>query len=109
MIIQKRCVFIMDAVDAIVSYPVYNNMSDVLVLEIQGDDGEYVIEGRASDDGVWVPLAGINVSNYKMSPTQTSAGVYEYSVIGLRELRAKVISTSGTVTLLGQLINSMEG
>ena len=109
MVIQSNCSFVDNADTPIVSKTFVNGQGDVLSLQIDGANGVYYIEGRNNKDGDWVSIAGINISDF--SPCKngfTKAGLYELGIIGIREIRARIAETSGTVSIFGQIISSGE-
>ena len=109
MVIQKNCEFITNANTPIVSKHFPNSTGDILTLQISGANGVYYIEGRNKTKLDWVPLAGINLSDFSaVRDGFTKAGIYEIGVVGIRELRARVESTEGNVSLFGQIISTEE-
>lgn len=109
MIIQKNCNFITKASSPIVSKIFPNAVGDVLSLQISGADGVYKLEGRNSSTNDWVSLAGINLSNFAVERDGfTTAGIYEIGIVGIREMRVRVESTQGEVSIFGQIISTEE-
>ena len=109
MVIQKNCEFVKNSSTPIVSKPFPNAAGDVLTLQISGADGVYYVEGRNRSSHDWVPLAGINLSDFSAIRGKfTSAGLYELGIVGIRELRVRVESVSGEVTIFGQIISTEE-
>lgn len=109
MIIQKNCEFVKDSSTPIVSKTFPNSTGDVLALQIDGANGVYYVEGRNNSKSNWVPLAGINLSDFSAQRGKfTTAGIYEIGIVGIRELRARVESAEGNVTLFGQIISTEE-
>jgi hypothetical protein len=109
MVIQKNCDFIKSASAPKISKSFFNATGDVLTVQIMGDDGVYYIEGRNNSKFDWAPLAGINLSDFTVAKNGcTKAGVYEFGIVGIREIRARVESTSGEVSLFGQIISTEE-
>ena len=109
MVIQKNCNFITNATSPAESKVFSNATGDVLTLQISGADGVYKLEGRNHSQGDWVPLAGIDLSNFSMIKNGFSkAGLYEVGIIGIRELRATVESLQGAVNIFGQIISTEE-
>lgn len=109
MVIQKNCDFVTNLNSPIVSKIYPNAQGDILTLQISGSDGQYYLEGRNHSEGDWVSLAGINLTNFSVTREGfTQAGIYEISIIGIRELRVRVESTEGYVTIFGQIISTEE-
>lgn len=112
MIIQKNTEFFKSISTApIVSKPFPNSAADTLSLQISGDftSGKFHIEGRNNSRGDWVSLAAIDLSDF--SPVRggfTKAGMYELSIVGVREIRARVESVSGNASMFGQMISTEE-
>ena len=109
MVIQKNCEFVTDSSTPIVSKVFPNATGDTLTLQITGADGVYHLEGRNSRHHDWVSLAGINLSDFSaVRGGFTKAGMYEIGIMGVRELRVRVESTMGTVSVFGQIMSSEE-
>lgn len=109
MVIQKNCEFVKNSSTPIVSKEFPNATGDVLTLQISGADGVYYIEGRNSSKLDWVPLAGINLSDFSaVRGIFTKAGLYEIGIVGIREVRARVESALGNVSIFGQIISTEE-
>ena len=109
MVIQKNCEFVTNVTTPIVSKKFPNATGDTLTLSITGADGVYYLEGRNNKKHDWVPLAGINLSDFSAVRGQfTKIGMYEIGIAGVRELRVRVESTQGTVSIFGQIINTEE-
>lgn len=109
MVIQKNCEFVTNASTPIVSKPFPNASGDVLTLQISGADGVYYLEGRNNSNHAWVPLAGINLTDFSAVREKfTKAGLYEIGVVGIRELRVRVESVAGNVSIFGQIISTEE-
>lgn len=109
MVIQKNCDFVTNVDAPIVSKSFSNASGDTLTLQISGANGDYIIEGRNSSNADWVPLAGINLSDFSATKgVFTKAGLYEIGIVGVRELRARVERTEGNVSLFGQIISVEE-
>lgn len=109
MVIQKNCEFIENSTTPTVSRHFSNATGDVLTLQITGADGVYHLEGRNSRHHDWVSLAGINLSDFSaVRGGFTKAGMYEIGIMGVRELRVRVESTLGKVSIFGQIMSSEE-
>ena len=109
MVIQKNCEFVTDSSTPIVSKVFPNATGDALTLQITGTDGVYHLEGRNNRQGEWVSLAGINLSDFSaVRGGFTKAGMYEIGIMGVRELRVRVESTLGSVSIFGQIMSSEE-
>lgn len=109
MIVLGNCNFARNTNTPIVSKTFFNAHGDVLSLQIEGADGVYHIEGRNSDKSDWVSLAGINLSDFSaVRGGFKTAGIYELGIGSIRQLRARIESTSGNVTIFGQIINTEE-
>lgn len=112
MIIQNNTVFFKNASDSGVSNSVFNTASDVLSLQIDGDfaSGTFFIEGRNRIHGEWYPLAAVDLSNFTLYRNGlTSPGLYEFGVVSIREIRARIEEISGgAVTISGQFIATEE-
>lgn len=109
MIIQKNCDFIKNASAPSISRIFPNSTGDVLVLQIQGANGLYYLEGRNNSKNDWVALAGINLSDFSAAKgTYTQPGLYEIDVVGVREMRVRVESVEGSVSIFGQIISTEE-
>jgi hypothetical protein len=109
MVIQKNCEFIKKATSPVVSKIFPNSTGDTLSLQISGADGTYHLEGRNSSKGDWVSLAGINLSDFSaVRGSFTKAGLYEIGIVGVREMRVRVESASGEVSIFGQIISTEE-
>lgn len=108
MIIQKNYNFVSTSTP-VVSGTLYNHAGDVLSLQITGAEGVYHLEGRNNRDGAWVAIAGINLSDFSaVRGAYTKPGLYEIGILGVRELRVRVESTEGEVSIFGQIISSEE-
>ena len=109
MVIQSNCNFIENASTPTVSKTFFNATGDTLSVQIDGANGIYAIEGRNSSKGAWYPLAAINLSNFAaMREGLNMPGVYEIGIVGIRELRARVDSVQGQVSIFGQIISTEE-
>ena len=109
MVIQKNCEFVRNSSTPIVSRPFSNANGDTLTLQITGANGVYHLEGRNTSKGEWTSLAGINLSDFSaVRGGFTKAGIYEIGVIGIRELRVRVESAEGNVSIFGQIISAEE-
>jgi len=109
MVIQKNCNFVTNTNAPIVSKIFTNATGDVLTLQISGANGVYHLEGRNNSNGDWFPLAAINLSNFAaVKGSFTTPGIYEIGIVGIRELRARVESAEGNVSMFGQIISTEE-
>lgn len=111
MVIQKNCHFIDNKTTPMVSKHYSNASSDILDVQVDGNFmGLIKVEGRLHQHGAWVSLAGINLSNFASANDGIKApGLYEFSVIGVREIRVNVESLAGgAISVYGQLISSEE-
>lgn len=109
MVIQSNIKFIEHAKAPIVSRTFFNPTGDILSLQISGASGSVKLEGRARKDADWVTLAGISLADYALVRDGfTKPGIYEIGIIGIRELRARVDSMDGDISVFGQIINSEE-
>jgi hypothetical protein len=80
-----------------------------LSLQIDGAAGVYHVEGRLQSQASWVPLAGINLSDFSpVKGSYTKPGVYELGIVGIRELRVRVEAVNGSVSIWGQIISTEE-
>lgn len=109
MVIQRNCDFISNTSSPIISKPFFNSTGDILALQITGADGQYVLEGRNSTSHNWAVLAGINLSDFSVAAGGFSKeGLYEIGIVGVREMRVRVVETSGEVSITGQIISTEE-
>ena len=109
MVIQKNCEFVQNSSTPIVSKSFSNSTGDILTLQISGADGLYWLEGRNNSKGDWYSLAGINLGDFSaVRQGFTKAGIYEISVVGIRELRVRVEQANGNVSIFGQIISTEE-
>ena len=109
MIIQKNCEFIKNSNTPEISKIYSNSSGDTLTVQISGANGLYYIEGRNNSNNEWVPLAGINLSDFSaVKETFTKAGLYELGIVGVRELRVRVEKAEGLVSIFGQIISTEE-
>lgn len=110
MVIQSNCNFFENVNAPTVSKVFSNAHGDTLSLQISGVSGKYYIEGRNNTKGDWVPLAGINLSNFSAAKGEfTAPGLYELGVVGVREIRARIESIAGgNVSIFGQIISTEE-
>lgn len=109
MVIQQNCEFAMKATSPIVSKVFFNSTGDTLAVQIQGANGVYHIEGRNSSDSEWCDLAGINLSDFSAARNgYTKAGIYEIGVASIRQIRARIESVEGEVSITGQIISTGE-
>lgn len=111
MVIQNKAQFFEDVNTSKTSKIFVNPLADVLDLQVQGEFSavELVIEGRLNKDSEWVSLAGINLSDFSIAANGlTKKGIYEFSVIGVREVRARVSNLNGTISVFGYFISSEE-
>ena len=112
MVIQSNLPFAINVTSPTVSKSFMNAASDVLALQIDGSftSAQVRIEGRITKGAEWTPLAAIDLSTFAaVKEDLTAAGLYEFGVTSVRELRANVISVSGgPITVYGQLISTEE-
>lgn len=111
MIIQNKATFFEEAVTSQTSKIYKNSHADVLDLQVDGDftAATVVVEGRLTPANDWVRLAGINLSDFSVAANGlTKAGIYEFSVLGTREIRARVDNINGKVSVFGYFISSEE-
>jgi hypothetical protein len=109
MVIQKNCEFVTNSNTPIVSKVFPNATGDTLSLSIKGANGLFHLEGRTNSDYDWVSLAGIDLSDFSaVRGGFTKAGMYEIGIVGIRQIRVRVESVSGSVSLFGQIISSEE-
>lgn len=109
MVVQSNCTFVENANTPIVSKTFINSQGDVLSIQICGATGVFHLEGRTNKDAEWVSLAGIDLSDFSAHKGGfTKPGMYELGIIGVRQLRARVESTTGDVSIFGQIISSGE-
>jgi len=109
MVIQQNCNFIENASAPIVSKTFSNAASDTLTLQISGANGKYYLEGRNNSMGDWFALAGISLSDFSAHRgVFTKAGIYEIGVVGIREVRVRIESVEGNVSIFGQMISTEE-
>lgn len=109
MIIQKNCEFVKNSNQPIISKPFPNASGDMLTLQISGADGVYHLEGRNKASNDWVSLAGINLGDFTaVTGGFKTAGIYEMGIAGIRELRVRIESVNGEVSIFGQIISTEE-
>lgn len=109
MVIQSNIKFVEHAKTPIVSRSFFNSTGDVLALQISGGPGSVRLEGRTRKEADWMNLAGINLADFTVAKGEfTQAGLYELSIIGIREMRVKVDSVEGEISVFGQIISSEE-
>lgn len=110
MVIQKNIEFFKGMNTPTVSKTFPNATGDILSLQISGDfSGVVHLEGRNNRNGDWVSLAGINLSDFSVARNGfTASGMYEIGIVGIRELRGRIESTSGNVSMFGQIISTEE-
>lgn len=109
MVIQKNCEFVKNSNAPIISKVFPNSSGDTLTLQIMGADGVYHLEGRNNSNYDWISLAGISLSDFSaIRGGFTKAGLYEIGIIGIRELRVRVESVLGEVSVFGQIISTEE-
>jgi hypothetical protein len=109
MIIQKNCDFVTNSATPQTSRVFTNPTGDLLTIQISGSSGVYYVEGRSGQDGDWVSLGGINLTDFTaVTGAFTTPGIYEIGIPGIRELRVRVNKADGPVTIFGQIID-LEG
>lgn len=110
MVIQKNIEFLKGMSTPTVSKTFPNSTGDILSVQLSGDfSGAIHIEGRNRPNSDWVPLAGINLSDFSVARNGfTRAGLYEISIVGIREFRARVDGVDGNIALSGQIISTEE-
>lgn len=109
MIIQQNCDFIVKQNTPIISKEFSNSTGDILALQIEGSNGLYHLEGRNNSKCTWTPLAGINLSDFSVVRDGfTKAGIYEVGIVGIRQIRVRVESVEGIVSIYGQIISTEE-
>lgn len=109
MVIQRNCEFVTNSNSPIVSKIFSNSTGDILTLQISGANGEYYLEGRNNSKLDWIAMGGINLSDFSAVKGKfTKAGMYEIGIAGARELRVRVNSTEGNVSIFGQIISLEE-
>lgn len=109
MMIQKKVIFFKDAANTATSTSCFNGSADTLALSIKGilNSGSVYIEGHNGDD--WISLAAVNLTNFSVSRKGlVETGIYEISILSVRELRCRIEEISGSVTIEGELISSSE-
>lgn len=111
MVIQRDAKFFENQNTSNISNTFVNPQADILTVQVSGGANAFTvaIEGRNSKDADWIPLAGINLTNLSVSTDGiTEKGIYEFGIVGIRELRANLKSISGSVSVYGQLISTEE-
>lgn len=109
MVIQQNCEFATKATSPIVSKVFFNSTGDILAIQIQGANGIYHIEGRNASDYEWHDIAGINLSDFSVARKgYFKAGIYELDLAGIRQVRARIESVEGEVSIIGQIISTGE-
>lgn len=109
MIILQTCKFAQNQSSSYVSKSYFNSAGDVLSVQVEGGDGKYYIEGRTLTSMDWIPLAAINLADFSVAKDGiTKAGIYELGIAGIRELRGRVETVNGEVTIMGQIISTGE-
>lgn len=110
MVIQKNAEFFKGMNTPTVSKTFPNSQSDVLSIQIDGNfTGLIHVEGRNHRGGNWISLAGIDLSDFSaVRGGFTKPGMYEIGIVGIREIRARIESVSGDVSMFGQIISTEE-
>lgn len=111
MVIQRDAKFFENQTTSNISSTFVNPLADILTVQVSGDfnAGVLKIEGRNNNKGEWISLAGINLTNLSVSTDGiTEKGIYEFGIIGIREVRANLESISGSISVYGQLISAEE-
>lgn len=88
-----------------------NLQGDVFALEIYGNINSmnFILEGRGSSEGTWVPLAGINLTDFSVAKGEiTKPGLYEFGVASVRELRLNLTQINGEASFVGRVISTSE-
>ena len=102
MVIQKNCEFINGSSTPTVSKVYPNATADTLTLQIYGANGLYHLEGRNTSKGDWVSLAGIDLNDFSaIRGGIKKPGIYEFGIIGIREIRVRVEVAEGEVSIFG--------
>lgn len=112
MVIQNNYTFIKNQNSPIVSKTYINSSSDLFIMQIDGsfDTCMVKVEGRINPKAAWVSIGGVDLGTFAaVKDGFTKAGLYEFDIIGVRELRVNVSSlTGGEITVFGQFISSEE-
>lgn len=111
MVIRNNVKLISEATSATTSKDIINQKSDVCVLGITGTftSAEVVVEGKQDTaSSTYFPLGGVNTKDFSLAAgTYTSAGIYEIDIIGVKALRARVVSvTGGNISVSAQLVGT---
>ena len=86
----------------------YGNIhADIVSVQISGDmsNGVFHFEGLVdTDSDEWVPIAGVNLSDYTITADPTGAGSWEVPIEGLQRFRVRTESvTGGTAKVFGRV------
>lgn len=81
-----------------------NTKGGVLTIQVFGETSSLSasVLGKVDiQNGDFVPLAGINMSDYSLANTITAKGIYEYDISGIRLIKVNLASTDGNVSIKG--------
>lgn len=86
----------------------YSNLhADIISVQISGgfSSGLFHFEGLVdTDSDEWVPIAGVNLSDYSITADPTGAGIWEVPLEGLQRFRVRTETvTGGTAKVFGRV------
>lgn len=81
-----------------------NNKANVLSLQVFGEATSFSISVLGlididSDD--FVPLTGINLSDFSLASNISKNGIYEYDISGIRLIKLNLASTNANISVKG--------
>ena len=98
----------------------FNVKADIIAVEISGSFSAATVafEGQTdiqkdpiSNDPstwTWVPIAGVNLSDYTYTAKPAAAGIYEVPIEGLQRFRVRVESvTGGDISVFGRAVSEV--
>lgn len=120
MLAQKNIKFFDKATAPGESEYYFNVKADIIAIEISGSfsagsvifEGQTDIEkdpyGSSQEEWTWVPIAGVNLSDYSFTSNPKAAGIYEVPIEGLQRFRVRVESvTGGDISVFGRAVSEV--
>lgn len=103
MISEMR--FFEETTETGMSKTMINTKGGILTVQATGtaDSFEFMVLGCVDlENNAFVPIEGINVSDFSLAETVKGNGIYEYDISGMRQLKVNISSISGgDLTVMG--------
>lgn len=108
--VEGRTINIVSANIPTVSEIYTNNNSNLFTVQVSGNfiTVNINIEGRLDiENGEWVQLGNINLTNFDNSTTLNGSGLYNISVAGVEQIRINITQVDGTVNVFGRFTDTI--